>query len=253
VAATADAESDSRRYVRRTGRIPRSEQLPDAGVYHARMRGVDGCAIYRDDTDRFRFMSFLRLATKRAQWQVLAYCLMLNHFHLVVAAELELLSRGMHTLAFRYAQAFNRRHDRYGGLYADRFGASYVEGDDYLENVCAYVYENADRVGVHDWPWRGGELIGGAASSDLDGSERRRPRADRRRLAAAAVQPAVAERVLGLHHLVDLCGAFVDDRRARVAEVPLDPVLRRVAVRPEHLDREVRRLERRLRRVPLRQ
>src|SRR5712692_4316225 len=68
-----------------------------------------------------------------------------------------------------------------------------------------------------------------------------------------AVQLAVAERVLGLPQLVDLGRALVDDRGARVAEVALDPVLGRVAVGAEDLDREVGGLERRLGRVPLRQ
>src|SRR5581483_3497928 len=87
----------------------------------------------------------------------------------------------------------------------------------------------------------------------VDRRQRRRPRADRRNLAAPSVELPVAERVLGLHHLVDLRRALVDDRRARVAEVPLDAVLRGVAVRAEHLDREVRGLERRLGCVPLRE
>src|SRR3954453_6026608 len=81
--------------------------------------------------------------------------------------------------------------------------------------------------------------------------KRRRPRAERRDLATRAVQTAPAERILGLHHLVDLRRALVDDRRARVAEVALDAVLARVAIRAEDLDRQVRGLERRLRRVPL--
>ena len=61
-----------------------------------------------------------------------------------------------------------------------------------------------------------------------------------------------AERMLGLHHLVDLRRAFVDDRRARITEVTLDPVLRRIAVRAVHLDRQMRRAECGLRGMPLR-
>src|SRR5947208_635766 len=82
-----------------------------------------------------------------------------------------------------------------------------------------------------------------------------RPRiqAERCHLAGVAVQPTQPERVLGLHHLVDLRRALVDDRGARVAEVALDAVLGRVAVRAEDLDGEVGRLEGRLGRVPFRQ
>src|SRR5277367_5602879 len=97
----------------------RRSDLPDVGVFHLTMRGVDGCTIYADDRDRLRFTRLLRLATGRARWRLLAYCLMRNHFHLVVLAEREPMSRAMHALAFRHAQSFNRRHGRKGHLFQD--------------------------------------------------------------------------------------------------------------------------------------
>src|SRR5436853_4066526 len=71
------------------------------------------------------------------------------------------------------------------------------------------------------------------------------------RAAPSAIQLPVSERVLGLHHLVDLGGALVDDRRTCVSEVPLDRILRRVAVCAVHLDCQVRGLEGALGGVPL--
>ena len=88
----------------------RRHDLPDYGAYHLTMRGVDGCDIFLDDEDRHSFLRFLQLATLKANWRLIAFCLMRNHFHLVVLGELERVSRGMHTLAFRHAQTFNRRH-----------------------------------------------------------------------------------------------------------------------------------------------
>src|SRR6185437_7005648 len=67
--------------------------LPDYGAYHLTMRGVDGCDIYRDDEDRTHFLRLLGLGTRLAEWRLLAYCLMRNHFHLVVLGELERISR----------------------------------------------------------------------------------------------------------------------------------------------------------------
>ena len=64
----------------------------------------------------------------------------------------------MHTLAFRHAQAFNRRHERRGHLFQDRFHTQVVETEEHLGNACAYVLANAERVGISDWPWRGGEF-----------------------------------------------------------------------------------------------
>src|SRR4051794_17764448 len=132
--------------------------LPDHGAFHITMRGVAGCDIYVDDADRIRFLRFLGLGTRVAEWRLLAYCLMRNHFHLVVIGELERISRGMHGLAFRYAQAFNQRYERRGHLFQDRFHAQVIRDDDHLGSACAYVLANADRIGIADWPWRGGEF-----------------------------------------------------------------------------------------------
>ena len=132
--------------------------LPPEGVFHLTMRGVGGCDIYLDDDDRHRFLRLLRLATRISDWRLLAYCLMRNHFHLVVDGELERISRGMHALAFRHAQAFNRRHQRRGHLFQDRFHTRVIGSEEHLGQACAYVLGNAERVGIRDWPWRGGEL-----------------------------------------------------------------------------------------------
>jgi putative transposase len=158
-AESADARRGAVGYVRVMPRRNRSE-LPAWGVFHITMRGVDGCPIYLDDSDRHRFMRFFRLATGRAEWRVLAYCLMTNHFHLVVLGERERISRGIHALAFRHAQAFNKRHERRGHLFQDRFHARLVSTDEHLGAACDYVLANAARIGIVDWPWRGGEYAG---------------------------------------------------------------------------------------------
>jgi REP element-mobilizing transposase RayT len=138
--------------------------LPDWGAFHVTARGVAGCAIFDDDHDRFRFVRLLRLATGTAPWRLLAYCQMTNHFHLVLLGEREAVSRGMHTLDFRYAQAYNRRHDRRGHLFQERFHAQVVRDEVHLANACVYVLENAHRAGIcaptELWPWSGGESGG---------------------------------------------------------------------------------------------
>lgn len=144
-------------------RHPRSD-LPAAGSYHVTNRGVARQAIYHDDDDHRFFAVLLGWAAARFRWRLLAFCHMPNHFHLVVTTELERLSRGMHLLSFRYAQAFNDRHDRVGHLFQERFHASVVDSDEYLETVCDYVFDNPLRAQLcaarDDWPWLGGEAIG---------------------------------------------------------------------------------------------
>src|SRR3954453_18487599 len=144
-------------------RRARCGSLPPAGGSRVTARGAARQAISVDDHDRVRFVALLNGARRQNDWQLLAYCLMPNHFHLVVLCALERLSRGMHFLNFRYAQRFNERHDRVGHLFQERFGARAVEGDDDFENVSAYVLNNPVRAGLcarlDDWRWSGGELL----------------------------------------------------------------------------------------------
>ena len=144
-------------------RRPRFD-LPPQGTYHVFNRGVEQRPLYLDDDDRRAFLSFLRLATRRTAWLVDAFTLMDNHFHLVVTTQLDRLSKGMHTLGFRYAQRFNDRHSRVGHLFQGRFSARVVEDERHFFDVCEYVFDNPVRQGMCtravDYPWSGGEYFG---------------------------------------------------------------------------------------------
>ena len=126
------------------------------------LAGSPAAPIQTDELDCHRFVRFLRLATTRARWRVLAYCLMTNHFHLVVLCEREAMTRGMHTLNGRHAQTFNARHGRRGHLFQERFHAQVVRDEVHLATACAYVVDNPVRAGLcptrEAWQWSGGEL-----------------------------------------------------------------------------------------------
>jgi len=143
-------------------RAPRCT-LPEVGTYHAYNRGVERRAIFVDDVDRRRFLSFLRLATRRSGWIVDAYTLMGNHFHLLVTTQLDRLTVGMHTLCFRYAQTFNARHTRTGHLFQGRFGTRVVGAEDDFFGICDYVFANPVRQGLcgtaGEYPWSGGDYF----------------------------------------------------------------------------------------------
>jgi putative transposase len=136
-------------------RAPRAA-LPD-GVFHVTSRGVARAAIFRDPLDYVAFRSQLREVIRRFAWNVYTYCLMPNHYHLIIETEREHLSAGMHRLNFLYAQRFNRRHDRVGHLFQNRFAAYVIESDEHLLNSIAYVSQNPVRAGLcdaaADWPW----------------------------------------------------------------------------------------------------
>jgi REP element-mobilizing transposase RayT len=126
-------------------------------MFHAYARGVPGQLVFLDQFDYEAFMTLLRRTERRAQWRLQAACLMPNHYHVLLEATVEALSTGMHRLNGIYAQRFNRRHLRYGHLFASRFGCRLIEGDEYYETVCAYVLDNPVRAGLceewSEWPW----------------------------------------------------------------------------------------------------
>jgi REP element-mobilizing transposase RayT len=145
-------------YSRPLARLPRY-LFPD-GVYHVATRGVAQTAIFLDDADRRIFLGLLADVVVRNEWLVHAFCLMTNHYHLVIETLREQLSLGLHRLNGVYAQAFNQRYRRSGHLFGDRFWSGLVETDEELASTCRYVIENPVRAGLcaapEDWPWSAG-------------------------------------------------------------------------------------------------
>ncbi len=133
-------------YGRPMARLPRS-LLPD-GIYHVTTRGVARTAIFLDDDDRRLFLSLLALAIRRYGWRCHAFCLMSNHYHLVVEATRAELSKGMQLLNGRYAELFNAKYRRSGHLFGDRFASRLIQSDSHLAHACAYVLANPIRAGL---------------------------------------------------------------------------------------------------------
>ena len=135
---------------------PPRPQVPGAS-HHVTARGVDGCTIYRDDRDRLAFLERLDDVVVRFGWRLLAYCLMTNHYHLVVRTPWPTLSRGVQRLNGMHAQRFNQRHRRTGHLFGARFASPRLEADAHLLLACRYVVRNPVRAGLcvapAGWRW----------------------------------------------------------------------------------------------------
>ena len=135
--------------------------FPD-GYFHVVSRAVFGEDVFVDSVDRRRFLRLLEDSETRVRWGCKAYCLMTTHYHLVLEAGTWQLATGMQLLNGRYARGFNRRHGRYGALFAERYSVRVMDSEEHLHEACAYVVLNPVRAGVCDraeeWPWSYSQL-----------------------------------------------------------------------------------------------
>ena len=129
--------------------MPRQLRIEYPGaIYHVLNRGDRREAIFHDDFDRQRFVTTLGEVCIKTGWQVHAYCLMLNHFHLVVETPAADLVAGMRWFMSTYTSRFNRRHKQFGHLFSGRYKSLIVDGSGsgYLRTVCDYVHLNPVRA-----------------------------------------------------------------------------------------------------------
>ena len=142
-------------------------------IYHLMNRGDRREAIFCDEIDRECFLALLGQACEKTSWQVHAYCLMPNHFHVVVETPRPNLVEGMKWLLGTYTGRFNRRHKMVGHLFSGRYKALIVDrsGTGYLKTVCDYVHLNPARARLlspeqelREYPWSSWPAYLGRAS-----------------------------------------------------------------------------------------
>lgn len=137
-------------------------------IYHLTSRGNARQKVFFTDTDRELFLDTLSQVVSRYGWICHAYCLMANHYHLLVETPKANLSLGMRQLNGMYTQSFNRRHNRVGHLFQGRFKAILVEKESYLLELCRYIVLNPVRVKgkgeIGGWKWSSYRATAGLAS-----------------------------------------------------------------------------------------
>ena len=138
--------------------MARALRIQAAGLtYHVTARGTGRMSIYRDDVDRRRFLALLASLSREHGLACHAYCLMSNHYHLVLTTSQANLSTTMRQLNGIYAQKWNARHAHVGHVFQGRYVAQLVQDGQYFLTVCRYVALNPVRAGLvvtpDRWPW----------------------------------------------------------------------------------------------------
>lgn len=133
-----------------------ARRLSESGFYHAINRGVSRSTIFEDDEDYLVFLRLIESSMKRAPIEVHAYCLMPNHYHLLLRDTEQNLSAFMRHLGASYALYFNEKYERVGSLFQSRFKSECVEDDAYFLTVLRYILQNPAKAGIarmDAYPW----------------------------------------------------------------------------------------------------
>lgn len=123
--------------------MPRGPRLDSPGaLHHVLARGIERGVIFRDDHDREGFLERIARLVESDAIAVYAWALMPNHFHLLVRTKAQPLERSMRSLLSGHASAFNRRHDRVGHLFQNRYRSTLCEDEIYFVTLTRYIHRN---------------------------------------------------------------------------------------------------------------
>ena len=120
----------------------KSREKSSSGIYHIILRGINRQSIFEDDEDRLKFIGDLEKYKDISQCRIFAYCLTNNHVHLLLQEGQEPISMMIQRVSSSYVIWYNRKHERCGHLFQERFKSEAVETDSYLLTVLRYIHQN---------------------------------------------------------------------------------------------------------------
>jgi REP element-mobilizing transposase RayT len=150
--------------------MPRALRQQYAGAWHHVVnRGANRQATFLDPTDHLTFLALMAEIVRRYPVEIHAYCLMTNHFHLLVRTVDPVLDTSIQFLKARYTRLFNDRHGRDGPLFRGRYWSTLVETEQYLAAVSRYIHRNAVAIvgdRIVDYPWSSYPVYQGARAAE---------------------------------------------------------------------------------------
>lgn len=128
-------------------RLPRCARVKFEGaIYHIILRSISDVLLFKDNSDKEVFLSYIKKYKVQFNFKLYAYCLMSNHVHLIVDCNGADISKIMHSINQSYAQYYNRKYKRHGHLFQDRFKSKIVNNDNYLMALSLYIHRNPSDI-----------------------------------------------------------------------------------------------------------
>ena len=129
--------------------MPRTPRVKsETGIYHVVLRGINKQTIFEDEEDNEKFLVTVKQYKEQGGYQLLAYCLMGNHIHLLIKTGVEELGQIFRRIGASYVYWYNRKYDRTGHLFQDRYKSEAVETDHYIFAVLRYIHQNPLKAGI---------------------------------------------------------------------------------------------------------
>lgn len=133
--------------------MPRQARIKSStGIYHIMIRGNEKKEIFKDNSDRIRFLDTLQKMREDANYSIYAYCLMNNHVHLLIREGEDSIQRSMKRICVSYVAYFNNKYERIGHLFQDRFKSEAVENEPYALAAARYIHNNPVKGGMVSMP-----------------------------------------------------------------------------------------------------
>ena len=129
-----------------------ARKMSATNIYHVMLRGINRQDIFEEDEDRYYFMTVLSQCKKISGFRLHAFVLMSNHIHLLIEPSDETLDMVFRRVSTRYAMWYNRKYQRAGHLFQDRFRSEEVETEQYYKTVLRYILQNPMKAGLESQP-----------------------------------------------------------------------------------------------------
>ena len=153
--------------------MPRTaRKVSGSGVYHIVLRGINKQTIFYDDEDREVFLNRIKLIKTEMPYEVYGFCIMSNHIHLLIKEHKTPIGRIMQKILCSYVHWYNRKYERIGNLFQDRYKSEPIEKDSHLLSCLRYIHQNPVKAGmekeVGEYEWSSHEVYAEGKQSFVD-------------------------------------------------------------------------------------